>query len=373
MEPFRPTFAEIDLKKLRKNICAIKGSLSARTKLMAIVKANAYGHGAIEIAKTAELAKADYLGVASLGEALELRSSSVKSPILVLSEIDHAYVERVIDAKITQTVYTYELAQLLSDTAKQKSARAKIHIKIDTGMSRVGVLPDKALDLVKRISVLPNIEIEGVFTHFAKADDKKGDFTGRQFRIFMEVIDAIRALGIKIPIVHAANSAAMLNFPQTHLDMVRIGICMYGLQPFETKEKKKIKIDPVLSFKTKVLYIKEVPKNTSVSYGAAYYTKKKTKIATLPVGYADGLSRGMSNRGAVLIRGKRYPIVGSVTMDMIMVETGRDKIEIGDEAVIIGRQVKEEITADEIALLDETINYEVVCGIGKRVPRIYRS
>jgi len=370
MEPFRPTYAEIDLSCISGNIREIKRVLSPKTKFMAIVKANAYGHGAVEIAKTAGSAGADYLGVASLGEALELRSASVNLPILVLSETPHAFAERVIDAGISQTVYTSELAQVLSDTARQKGRDVKVHVKIDTGMGRVGVMPDKAVALVKKIASLPNIFLEGVFTHFAKADDPGSDMTLMQFEKFRGLLQEIRSHGINVPIKHCANSAAMLCFPRTHMDMVRIGICMYGLYPSDAA-RDKVHLRPALSFRTKVLYIKEVPAGTPLSYGATYLTPASTRIATLPVGYADGLSRGVSNKGSVLIRGKRYPVVGRVTMDMILVDAGRDRIEVGDDAVIIGEQGRERITADDVAMMDETINYEVVCGIGKRVPRVY--
>lgn len=372
MEPFRPTYAEIDLKKLRKNIQRIKKIISPKTKFMAIVKANAYGHGAVEVAKTAESAGVDFLGVATLGEALELRSAFIKSPILVLSETAHEHVQRLIDADITQTVYSFELAQLLSDTAKQKNAAAKIHIKVDTGMGRVGVLAENAPALIKKIASLPNLNIDGIFTHFSKADSTKSDFTKKQFNKFMSVIKQVEAMGIRIPIKHAANSAATLYFPETQLDMVRIGICMYGLYPAKNI-RKNIGIEPVLSFKTKVIYVKEVPKGTPISYGATYTTPSKKSIATLPVGYADGLPRGLSNKGHVLIKGKRFPIIGNVTMDMTLVDTSRDKIEVGDDVVIIGCQGKQQITSDEIAEQNKTINYEIICGIGKRVPRVYIS
>ncbi len=372
MEPFRPTIAEIDLKKYKNNLLAVKNYLPQKVKLMAIVKANAYGHGAVEIAKAAENTGAEYLGVASLGEALELRSASIKLPILILSETNHAHLERVIDANLTQTIYTFEEAQILSDICQNKKKRVKIHIKIDTDMSRVWVLPEKALELTTKITKLPNIEIEGVFTHFSNADDKNNEFTNIQFSKYMKIVDEIKKLGIKIPLLHAANSAAMINFPQTILDMVRVGICLYGLKPTENNECS-LKIEPVLSFKTKVIYIKEVPPNTPISYGSSYFTKTKTKIATIPVGYADGLSRKLSNKGNVIIKGKKYPIVGNVTMDMTMVDVGSDKIEIGDEVIIIGKDGNVEINAWDVAKQDNTIAYEVVCGIGKRVPRFYRS
>jgi len=370
MEPFRPTCAEIDLKALHHNIDEVRGALLPGTKFMAIVKANAYGHGAIEVSRAAEKARVDHLGVATLGEALELRSAYIKTPILILSESPAPYVERIIDADLTQTVYTSELAQALSDAAFQKKKTAKVHIKIDTGMGRVGLLPDRAALVVKQISKLPNIFIEGIFTHFSKADDPSSDFTLKQFDLFNRVLSELKKEGIDPPVKHAANSAAALYFPQTQLDMARIGLLMYGLAP-SCGKKTSLDLKPVLSFKTKVLYVKEVEKGTPLSYGASFFTSKKTKIATLPVGYADGLSRGLSNKGSVIIKGKKYPIVGNITMDMVLVDADDGKIENGDDAVIIGEQGDEKITADEIALLDGTINYEVICGIGKRVPRVY--
>lgn len=373
MEPFRPTYAEIDLKKLKKNILTIKNYLPPKTKLMAIVKANAYGHGAVEISKAAEDGGADYFGVASLGEALELRSAGIKLPILILSETNNAFLERVIDANLTQTVYTFSQAQALSDIAISKNKQVKIHIKIDTGMSRVGVLPDEAIKLIKRVKLLKNVEIEGLFTHFANADNKDSDFTIRQFSTFMNIVDELKKEGITFSILHAANSAAMLNFPETILDMVRVGICLYGIMPTKNNLNKINSLEPILSFKTKILYIKEVPENTPISYGSTYYTKKLTRIATIPVGYADGLPRKLSNKGQVLIKGKKYPIVGNVTMDMTMIDIGFDKIEIGDEVILIGKDGNNTISAWDIAELDNTIAYEIVCGIGKRVPRIYRN
>ncbi len=369
MEPFRPTYAHIDLSAIKDNIREIKKVIPSSTKFMAIVKANAYGHGAVEVSKAAEESGADYLGVATLGEALEIRAASVRTPILVLSETPQQYVERLIDASVTQTVYTLEMAQALSDTARQKGKKAKIHIKIDTGMGRVGVLHKQAVELICKINDLPNVFIEGVFTHFSKADDKKSSFTDKQFKIFTDIIAKLKGLGIDPPIKHAANSAAAILYPHTRLDMVRIGIAMYGLYPFV--KGRKIKIRPALSFKSKVIYLKKVPPGTTLSYGGTFVTKKNTCIATLPVGYADGFFRSMSNKGSVLIKGKKYPIVGRVTMDMTLADVKNDKIEIGDEAVLIGSQKNKSISADEIAGLDNTINYEVICSIGKRVPRVY--
>ena len=370
MEPFRPTRAEINLKALDKNIESLRSFLGRGTKLMAIVKANAYGHGAKEAAKAAERAGADYLGVAYLGEALELRSSQIKTPILILSETPASFVSHILEHDITQTVYTAQLAQALSAEAAKQGKKAKIHIKVDTGMGRVGVFPSGTIELLKQIKLLPFIEIEGIFTHFSCGEDSENGFTQKQFDSFLSVLDLIKKEGFSIPIKYCANSAAIFNFPKSQLDMARLGITMYGLYPPGLK-KRPLELERVLSLRTKVLYIKRVPKGTPLSYGATYVTEKETSIATLPLGYADGLSRRLSNKGQVLIKGKKYPIVGRVTMDMTLVDTGDDKIEVWDEVTIIGRDGGQEITADEVAVLIDSINYEVVCGIGKRVPRIY--
>ena len=370
MESFRPTRAEINLKALDKNIESLRSFLGSRTKFMAIVKANAYGHGAKEVALAAEKAGADYLGVAYLGEALELRSCGIKTPILILSETPASFAGHVIEHDITQTVYTVGMAQELSRCASLQGKKARVHVKVDTGMGRVGVFPSGAPELIKNIARLPFIEIEGIFTHFSCGEDLENNLTQNQLDAFLSVLDLIKKEGFSIPIKYCANSAAVFNFPKSHLDMVRLGITMYGLYPPGLK-RCPVVLQKVLSLKTKVLYIKRVPKGTPLSYGATYVTQKETSIATLPVGYADGLSRQLSNKGQVLIRGKRYPIVGRVTMDMTLVETGDDKIDVWDDVSIIGRDGDEEITADEIAGLIDSINYEVVCGIGKRVPRVY--
>ncbi|MEK7376544.1 MAG: alanine racemase [Candidatus Margulisiibacteriota bacterium] len=370
MEPFRPTRAEVDLTAIDKNIKSLRAFLGEKTKFMAIVKANAYGHGAKETAKTAERAGVDYLGVAYLGEALEIRDAGVKTPILILSETPLEFARHVIDADITQTVYTLELANALAEAAAKNNKKARVHVKVDTGMGRVGVFPEQALSLIKQMICLPSIELEGIFTHFSKGEDIESGFTEKQFGSFLSVLDRLKKEGIEIPVKYCASSAAAFNFPQSHLDMVRLGITMYGLYP-PGQKNRPVKLISALSLKTKVLYLKRVPKGTPLSYGAAYVTPKETTIATLPVGYADGLSRSLSNKGQVLIKGKKYPIVGRVTMDMTLVDTGDDKIKAWDDVVIIGKDGGREITADDVANQMDSINYEVVCGIGKRVPRVY--
>ena len=368
----RATFAEIDLSAISHNIGEIRGIIPKKTKIMTVVKANAYGHGAVEVSKAAMSSGIDYLSVATVSEALELREAGISAPILVLSEAPIDAAKEIISASLTQTVYSIELAKALSAEASMQGKIANIHIKIDTGMGRIGVSADGAVPLIIEINKLDNLFIEGIFTHFAKADDISGDYTKKQLDEFVRVIGEVESNGFKIPLKHAANSAATLYFPESHLGMIRIGLAMYGLYPPFAKNRP-LDLRPALAFKTGVVYKKRVREGTALSYGCTYVTDKETTIVTLPVGYADGLPRSLSNRGKVLIHGKRYPIVGAVCMDLTLADVGDDAIEFGDEVVMIGRQGKEEISVDEVAELEGTISYEVICGIGKRVPRIYKK
>lgn len=368
----RATFAEIDLSAIAYNIDEIRKVIPKKTKIMTVVKANAYGHGAVEISKAAISSGVDYLSVATVSEALELREAGITAPILLLSESPISAAREVISASLAQTVYSVDLAKALSIEAAQQGKVAKVHVKVDTGMGRIGVRDSQAISLIKEITKFGNLLIEGIFTHFAKAEDLSDDYTRNQLSKFKKVIEKVESNGFRIPLKHAANSAATLYFPESHLDMIRIGLAMYGLYPPFAKSRP-LDLHPALAFKTKVVYKKRVPKDTALSYGCTYLTPKETTIATLPVGYADGLSRVLSNRGSVLIRGKRYPIVGTVCMDLTLIDVGEDKVEVGDEVVMIGKQGGEEISVDEVAELEGTISYEVVCGIGKRVPRIYKK
>lgn len=361
------TYAEINLESVKQNIREIKKLLSPNTKFMAVVKANAYGHGAVAVSQAASEAGADHLAVAHLKEALELREAGVVHPILILTESPTSVMDEIVHYKLTQTIYSYSEAKALSDEAVKRKSTAKVHVKVDTGMGRVGALPSEAAALIQKISSLPNLEIEGLFTHFARAEEQADTYTKDQYEKFKALLPKFPNIKIK----HAANSAGTLFHPETHLDMVRVGIMMYGLLP-QGNSHRSIKLLPALSLKTRVVYTKRVPAGTPLSYGGIFTTKKETTIATLPVGYADGYSRRLSNRARILINGKRYPVVGNITMDMILVDAGDDKVQVGDEAVLIGNQGAESISADEIAGLLDTISYEVVCSIGKRVPRIYK-
>lgn len=350
-------YALIDLAKYYQNISQIRAQIPSTTQLMAIIKADAYGHGAVRIANTALQAKANYLGVAWLSEAVELRSNGIKTPILLLSEPVSDFSTEIVGMSITQTVYTHAFVDKLQEKAKLLRRKAKVHIKVDTGMGRIGCTASEVLPLLRHIQNLDHIEVEGIFTHFANADKSDLDYTKNQFNLFMAVLNTVSQAGFRIPIRHAANSDAVQNFPQASLDMVRTGISTY---------------DQVLSLKTCVGYIKKVPANTYISYGSEYQTPKETAIATIMIGYADGIPRELGGKGRVLINGKSFPMVGRVCMDMLMVDLGEDSsIRIGDEAVLIGRSGTEQITTTEISTITHKIPYEIMCGISKRVPRLY--
>lgn len=362
------TYAEIDLEAIKSNIREIKKIIPKKTKFMAVVKANAYGHGSVAVAQAAIEAKADHLAVANLKEALELREAGILAPILILTESPTSVADEIIQNNLTQTVYSFSEAQALSEESKRRDKKAKIHIKVDTGMGRVGIAPSEAAALIVKIASLPGLEIEGLFTHFARAEDPKDTFTQEQFSKFKHISEKFP----KIPLKHAANSAATLFHPQTHLDMVRVGLMMYGLYPQNHSSRMRIELKPALSFKSRVTYLKRVPKGTPLGYGGIYITPSETTVATIPVGYADGFSRKLSNKGWVLIRGRKYSVVGRVSMDLTIVDVGKNGVSMGDEVVLIGEQGDQIISADDLAKLEDSISYEVVCAIGKRVPRIYK-
>jgi len=374
LDDIRPTWAEIDLDNLRHNIMEIKHTISSYTRLCAIVKADAYGHGAVEVAKEALECGASYLGVAFLEEALELRTNGITAPILILGFTPESQFDKIIKYSITQTIYNLKYAVALSECALKHNKKAKVHIKIDTGMSRIGFCPEACLtDDFKKLFSLQGLEIEGIFTHFARADERDRSFTDEQFRVFREVVNALEKEGYKIPIKHAANSAGIIQYPETHLDMVRPGIILYGLYPSDEVPKDLISLKPVMRLKTRVSNVKVLPKGKAISYGGTFITQRKSIIATLPVGYADGFSRLLSSKAQVLIKGQRAPVVGRVCMDQCMVDVTdiQGTVSIGDEVTLMGEDGDNRVPAEELAKLTGTINYEVVCGISRRVPRVY--
>lgn len=366
----RPTRVEINLDNIAHNISEIQRRIGDKVKIMAVVKANGYGHGAVEVARTALESGVEWLAVAMLEEAVGLREDGIQSPILVLGLSPPAEAGELVKYRLAQAVCTGELAQALSAEAKLQGQDAKVHVKVDTGLGRLGILPEEVRGFISEISHLKGIEIEGIFTHFSVAG-KDRRFTELQMKKFQGMLASLEKAGIRIPVKHAANSAAVLDTPSSYFSLVRPGIALYGLYP-SLKVTHSIHLKPAMSFKTQVAYLKTVPAGVSLSYGRTFVTRKKSRIATLPVGYADGYSMALSNRGEVLIKGKIAPVVGRVCMDMTLVDvTHIPDVKVGDEVVLFGSQDGAQLSADEVASKIGTINYEVLCGIDRRVPRVY--
>ncbi len=367
----RPVWAEIDLTAIEHNCKLIKGLLKSSTELMAIIKADAYGHGAAPVARRALSSGAAWLGVSSLEEALEIRQGGIDAPILILGYTSLEDAPVTVAHRVTQTVFNLKQGIILNEAAKELNNKAQIHIKIDTGMSRLGFAPDKAsIQIIKELSGLSHLVIQGIYTHLADAGNPDKTSALKQLHLFQDFIRNLEAEGISIPLKHTANSAAILNLPESHLDLVRAGIIIYGLYPYREEKEKRVNFKPALSLKTKIVHLKEVEPGTAISYGGTYVVNCPSKIATLPLGYADGINRLLSNQGEALIRGKRVKIVGKICMDQLMVDvTEVEAVASGDEAVLIGKQGEEEITSDEIAERLNTINYEIVCAISSRVIR----
>ncbi|KYO66833.1 alanine racemase [Thermovenabulum gondwanense] len=369
----RPTRAEILLDNLKHNINEVLRVKNKNSKFCAVVKADAYGHGALEVSRVALSMGAEYLAVAFLDEALALRREGVRAPILILGFTPEDQFDKIIENDITQTVFSLEMAERLSLKAIKMGKPVKIHIKLDTGMGRIGFLADSPIiSEVERVFELPGIEVEGIFTHFARADEKDKDFTFEQFYKFMDVVGRLESKGYRIPIKHAANSAAIIDLPETHLDMVRAGIMLYGCYPSDEVDKEKVKLKPVMSFKTKIAHLKELEKGKPISYGGTFITQRNSRIATLPVGYADGYFRLLSSKGEVFVKGKRAKVVGRVCMDQCMVDvTEIEGLKVADDVELFGDGTNNGVTADEVAKIIGTISYEVLCAVSKRVPRVY--
>jgi len=367
-------WAEISLDNIAHNVREIRKIVNTRTAILGVVKADAYGHGAIEVVKTLLDNGVSHLAVSMLDEAIQLRLHGVDVPILILSYTDPVRAEEIIKYNVTQTVFSYDLASALSDTATRMGHKVKIHIKIDTGMTRVGFMPGySAIKNVVEISKLPGIIIEGLFTHFASADERDKSYTYTQFERFMSILSELQRIGIYIPIKHVANSAAIIDFPEMHMDMVRPGIILYGLYPSDHVDKNKISLRPAMSLKANVILVKNVEADIPISYGRVYRTQRDSKIATIPIGYADGYSRLLTGKAKVLINGEFAPIVGTICMDQCMIDATnlRKEVKTGDEVVLFGRQGENEINVEEVASLIGTINYEIISLVGKRIPRVY--
>ena len=367
-------WVEINLDHIAHNVREVVNRVGKMTEVMAAVKADAYGHGVFETVPTLLENGVSRLAVSMLDEAIQLRGIGVKVPILVLSYTDPIRAEEIVQYNITQTVFSHDLPKALSRAAVKLGKESRIHIKIDTGMTRVGFASGySAVKDVVEISKLPGVVIEGLFSHFSSADEAERDYTMLQYERFESIIQELNRIGILIPVKHIGNSGAILQYPNLDLDMVRPGIILYGLYPSDAVDKSVIDLKPAMSFKAKVVLVKEVESGVPVSYGRTFVTRRKSRIATIPIGYADGYSRFLSNRGRVLIHGHYAPVIGNISMDQCMVDVTDIPFEVktGDEAVIFGSQGNKEISVDEVAKLQQTIHYEVVCLIGKRVPRVY--
>jgi alanine racemase len=336
---------------------------------MAVLKADAYGHGAIKIARTALSNGASWIGVATLGEALTLRRASIEAPILVLGYLPAWQASDAIRHNIRATVFTRAVLEAFSEAALSLQKTAKVHLKIDTGMGRLGISPGETVSFVKNIK-LPGLELEGVFTHFGRADEADLKSAREQLTIFQAIIAEVEELGLRPPLVHAANTPALINLPEAHFDMVRPGIGLYGLPPSPNTPLPP-EMQPVLSFKTTIGQVKLLQPGSPIGYGATYHTKTDETIAIIPVGYADGFRRAPYTWGEVLVKGQRASLVGRVSMDQAAINVSHiPNVRQGDEVVLIGRQGSEQITAEEVAANLGTINYEVVSQILARVPRV---
>ncbi|OHD15192.1 MAG: alanine racemase [Spirochaetes bacterium GWB1_59_5] len=364
----RPTWAEVDTAAIRGNIQRIAARLSPGVSVCAVVKADGYGHGALAVARVALEAGASMLAVALVNEAAELRAAGFVCPILVLGPTEACDAARIVDLGLDTTVYELSAARALSDAAVSAGASVGIHLKIDTGMRRVGCEPEAAASIAAAIAALPAVRLAGVFSHFATADAEDLGFAREQLGRYEAALAAIKAADIDPGIRHLANSAAAIRMPEAGFDMVRLGIAMYGLKP-SADRAWEVELLPAMSFKTRVSMVKDVSAGESVGYGRRFYAARKSRIATLPLGYADGWPRALSGRVSLLVRGKRAPLVGSVCMDQCMLDvTDVPGVSVGDEVLLYGAP---ELPADEIAAALGTINYEVVCLVGKRVPRVY--
>jgi alanine racemase len=368
----RPTVGEVDLGALEFNYRQIKKRTPKDAKFLAVVKADAYGHGAVPISLRLERLGVEYLGVAIPEEGVELRRGGVKTPILVLGGIFGSEVDQIFRFRLTPVVFKKDSLRILSREAERRKTRVKVHLKVDTGMGRLGVPLNLWYDFLREVTRFPRIETEGILSHFAMTDEEK-DFTRNQWRAFQEAVTTAQALGICCPCLHMANSAVLTTFPAYSARLVRPGIMLYGSYPAPTFQSL-IPLKPVMTLKTHIHFLKSVSPGTRISYGGIFKAERKSLIATLPIGYADGYSHHLSNLGEVLIHGKRAPVAGKVCMDFIMVDvTHIPRVAVGDEVVLMGRQGKERITPEEIAEKINSISYEVLCSIGKRVPRIYKN
>ncbi|TVY09815.1 alanine racemase [Paenibacillus cremeus] len=370
---YRPTRVEISLDALRHNLGEFRRVLPEHVNMMAVVKADAYGHGAVEVCREALSCGVKYVAVAFLDEGLELRRAGITAPILVLGYTPPEGLETAWQNDITLNIYTHELLDAWERIGAQEERPLNIHIKIDSGMNRLGLTEaEEAIAFIDRAMRMPGLQVEGLFTHYACADEADKSYTRMQKERFSRVVNHFRGIGVEFPYIHAGNSATAIDTPDWTFNMVRLGISMYGLYPSEEVNRQQVELEPVMSLKTKPVMVKQVKTGEGISYGAIYRSSGEETIATLPIGYADGFSRMLTGKAEVLVQGRRAPIVGRICMDQCMMNvTGFADISNEEEVIILGSQGKERITAEDHATWLGTINYEVTCMISHRVPRVY--
>ncbi|MBI2861792.1 MAG: alanine racemase [Chloroflexi bacterium] len=366
-----PSWVEVDLDAIASNVGKLKRLVGSKTELMTIVKANAYGHGAAAVALAALSSGATRLGVAYIEEGIALRRQGITAPILVHGYTSPDEAEHAVEHDLTIAACSEAVAEAVSRSAMARNTIAKVHIKVDSGFGRFGLPPAEVASFARKLSQLPNIATEGLFTHFATADEADKGFTHQQFQAFRWALGELDVAGIAIPCRHVANSAATLDMPELHLDMVRCGIATYGLYP-SRHVNHRVDLRPALTLKSRIVRLFPLPSGHSVGYGRTFTTSRPSRLALVSIGYADGLPRALSNRGSLLVHGRRAAIVGRISMDQCVIDvTDIPEVAVAEEVVVIGRQGDAEITADEVAEAAGTISYEVLCGIGIRVPRLY--
>ncbi|MGN0396887.1 MAG: alanine racemase [Candidatus Fimimorpha sp.] len=372
MKQYKRVYASVNLDAIRKNMEAMKANIADTTMLCGVVKADGYGHGSVPVAKAVEDLVWGY-AVAAVEEGMVLRVHHITKPILVLGYVPEESFSVLIEKEIRYTISEWKEAVVLSNIAQELGKNAHVHIKMDTGMGRIGIRStEEVLVLAKKLNTLPNIQIEGIFTHMATADMEDKTGAKKQIQMFKQTLQLLKDNGISIPICHCSNSAGIIDLREANIDMVRAGIALYGLYPSEEVKKENVPLIPALELKSIITYLKTVPEGTPIGYGATYITDKETKVATVSIGYGDGYPRRLSNKGYALVRGQKAPIIGRVCMDQFMMDVSHiSDVQEGDVVTLIGKDQNEQITVEELAQLAGTFNYEFVCDLGKRIPRVY--
>jgi alanine racemase len=374
MRFFDRIWANVDLDAINRNVNSIKKNLQKEVKILAVIKANAYGHGAFPIALELEQNDAIYgFAVATAEEGFSLREHGIHKPIIIIGYTFEENYEYLCEENIQTTVYTRKMVETLSEIANSKDMKIKVQIKVDTGMGRIGILPNEEGErFVKFVNQMSGIEIGGIFTHFANADTKDASTTEKQYQLFTDFVHSLEKQGICFPIKHCSNSAGTITYKNMNMDMVRAGIIIYGLWPSEEVDKHTIPLEPVLSLYSRIVHIKNVKKGTAISYGGTFITDREMKIATISAGYGDGYPRNLSSKGYVLIQGVKVPILGRICMDQFMVDVSKiDKVSIGDKVTLIGKEGTNNITFEDLANWGDGFNYELACNLNMRVPRIF--